>query len=523
MTGGEPDVLLRGLNERLQSGLQPGLALQWTAGAAGPADLAHWAQRPGNDWAAMARQATSAGPGPTPDVVGQAITHGADYLADHRQVLLDALFHPQSWMDDLPSPAADSSAVRWTAWCWAVEALWDAATRQRSALLPADKAFAVPLAARMRFLVLAEPFRQDHLGRVPGTSTGSTRRAARSRGEQRAPEPQWPLRHVFGRDSAADLVGRARQARWTWRDHLNNFQDSPALTAARGRPITRDPMEEELDQLLLADTPASSPLTITTARASGTANNQVRVAVEPGADDLAVQADAIERHLLPRFRLGRVAQLAWPTGRDRWFAGAALAIGIAAMTLAVSGHPREGGWGAIAAYALIVTSGWWAGAQNTTPWMLRWPAAAALGLLALSGFSPTWWRDISPPTLSPGLPWTPAALLTASYGYLVVEASNHGVPRALAPLRSAAVILGGLWHSALVALLGVAVVLPTFAEDGEALHALLDTAAPTELLTLLATATGWCLAAGVFTQILWDDQPITATLAHRRWRTGSTP
>ena len=37
-------------------------------------------------------------------------------------------------------------------------------------------------------------------------------------------------------------------------------------------------------------------------------------------------------------------------------------------------------------------------------------------------------------------------------------------------------------------------------------------------LAILLAATFWCLAAGVFSQILWDDQPITAPLSHRRWR-----
>ncbi|MGV2386263.1 MAG UNVERIFIED_CONTAM: hypothetical protein LOD86_13500, partial [Thermobifida fusca] len=34
----------------------------------------------------------------------------------------------------------------------------------------------------------------------------------------------------------------------------------------------------------------------------------------------------------------------------------------------------------------------------------------------------------------------------------------------------------------------------------------------------LVQATAWCLAAGVFSQILWDDRPITAPLTHTRWR-----
>ena len=37
---------------------------------------------------------------------------------------------------------------------------------------------------------------------------------------------------------------------------------------------------------------------------------------------------------------------------------------------------------------------------------------------------------------------------------------------------------------------------------------------------VLLLATAWCLAVGVFSQILWDDRPITAPLAHLSWRSG---
>jgi hypothetical protein len=37
---------------------------------------------------------------------------------------------------------------------------------------------------------------------------------------------------------------------------------------------------------------------------------------------------------------------------------------------------------------------------------------------------------------------------------------------------------------------------------------------------VLTVATTWSFAAGVVTQILWDDQPLTAPLAHLTWRTG---
>ena len=40
-------------------------------------------------------------------------------------------------------------------------------------------------------------------------------------------------------------------------------------------------------------------------------------------------------------------------------------------------------------------------------------------------------------------------------------------------------------------------------------------------LTVLALAAALCMAVGVFSQILWDDRPITAPLAHLSWRNRS--
>jgi hypothetical protein len=35
---------------------------------------------------------------------------------------------------------------------------------------------------------------------------------------------------------------------------------------------------------------------------------------------------------------------------------------------------------------------------------------------------------------------------------------------------------------------------------------------------MLLLATTWCFAAGVFSQVLWDDKPITAALGRVGWR-----
>jgi hypothetical protein len=35
---------------------------------------------------------------------------------------------------------------------------------------------------------------------------------------------------------------------------------------------------------------------------------------------------------------------------------------------------------------------------------------------------------------------------------------------------------------------------------------------------VICVAASWSFAAGVFLQILWDDQPVTAPLSHVTWR-----
>lgn len=64
-------------------------------------------------------------------------------------------------------------------------------------------------------------------------------------------------------------------------------------------------------------------------------------------------------------------------------------------------------------------------------------------------------------------------------------------------------------HAVLVSAIGLAVVAPEFTgfRPGYRL---------TGLVLILAVT--WCLAVGVFSQILWDDRPITAPLAHMSWR-----
>ena len=86
--------------------------------------------------------------------------------------------------------------------------------------------------------------------------------------------------------------------------------------------------------------------------------------------------------------------------------------------------------------------------------------------------------------------------------------------RGAAPLRSALVVVVGAVHALLVSLIALVVVLPAFVGDGQGLLVWIGIPATATRGVVLALAAAWCLAVGVFSQILWDDRPITA-----RWRT----
>ncbi|OLT29300.1 hypothetical protein BJF83_11965 [Nocardiopsis sp. CNR-923] len=73
-------------------------------------------------------------------------------------------------------------------------------------------------------------------------------------------------------------------------------------------------------------------------------------------------------------------------------------------------------------------------------------------------------------------------------------------------------------HALLIALLGLAWIVPVFSENGHLFRGAW-TLYPDAALAALLQAGAWCLVAGVFSQILWDDRPLTAPLTHAHWRT----
>ena len=373
------------------------------------------------------------------------------------------------------------------------EAAWQLLSSAPAGRLgPAAAALLRPLAARLRFLVLSEPMR--HRGAGPNPLVSSS--------DAEAFGPNGQLEEAFGQWE--ELVGRAQEARRVWLGFLDAYQSHPLLAATRPEDL-----ERELDALTFAH--GRVPLVLSA--------DDLDQPTRPTADDRAVAADLRDRHLLPRFRLAAPTALAIYAAdpaerRGRLMLGLATHAGWLAAAVLVGLRLLPGAaWAAAVTYLLIGIGVVVFGEEWAAPWLLRLPAAAAVGMLVLVSLPPDWWADTDRinPAVALGLP-------AAAWGYLVVEARNHGVAARDALLRSLAVAAVGLVHAGLIAVLGLIVLIPAFAEDGPGLAAVWTRAGPT--YGVLTATTAWCLLVGVFSQILWDDRPITARLAHLSWRTG---
>jgi hypothetical protein len=238
-----------------------------------------------------------------------------------------------------------------------------------------------------------------------------------------------------------------------------------------------------------------------------------------------VAADTLERHLLPRFMLGAawalagaVSGVAGAGARRQWPAAAAVALAVIASVLAVvpagRWHAHAAAASAAAAYGVVLLAAVQRSPLWATPWLLRQPAASAVGLLVLLTLPAEWWSQLGAARLG----WSVPALTVAAFGYLLAEVRNHGVDRPADAIRRAAVVTGmGLAHAWLVSLVGLVLVAPSFVDGGRHLVELWRGSGIVQPVEVLALSTAWCLAAGVFSQILWDDRPITSPLAHLNW------
>jgi hypothetical protein len=433
----------------------------------------------------------------------------AAHLRARRELLLTVLFSPDLLLDRLREADGDAEAVVWLRLCWLAEAAWlcvasgpasggPPAGAQESAddqLAPTDPALLRPVAARLRFLVLSEPLRH----RAEAGSAWLPDEADLERyGDNGLPE--W----AFGEGTWHVLVGRCRDARWEWRRCLDQYESHPLLAQA-----TPAALEAELAALLFARRGCAAPLVVSWAALADPAPMT--------ADDQAVIVETVEGHLLPRFELLAVARLGAqaPTRPERVERRVAAALVLAAVlapvVLAAGGRFRPAAWVAGACYALLGVGALRHGRVWAAQWLLRLPAAAAVGLFVLLSLPPAWWSHPR------ALRQAPAILVAAAYAYLVAEAGNHGVGSWAALRRSAVVAVAGAAHAFLVCLVGLVLVAPSYADSGAGLTSLWERGGG-RAWSVVALAGAWCLAVGVFSQILWDDRPITAPLAHLQWR-----
>lgn len=440
-------------------------------------------------------------------------------LATDRLALLTLLLAPDGILDALPAwlpgrDAAGDDLDRWLGLCWLAEAAWQMLDERLPGpdLAPGDHALLAPLAARLRFVVLTEPMR--HRGDTTSPWTPDTTSTLQH-------GPHGICSRVFGTSSWNAYVGRTRHARRTWRDTLHTYQTHPYLASA-------DPRHLDDDLALLAFTwptatrrhgarPLGPPLVLS-----------VRPLDRPAAvtaEDATTLDDITDRHLLPRFALTPVLALGLhddtTVGRvaRRLAAGAVLGVALAALLVAGLLHLRAAAGLAAACYGLLAAGTVAFGARWAAPWLLRLPAASAVGLLALISFLPGSWVTAPHPA-----PWAATALFLLAAGYLVVETRNHGTTAAQAVRRAGLVLAVGAAHATLVALLGLVSVAPAFLPDGDALGQLWGTPNTAgHEGAILALSAAWCLATGVLSQILWDDHPITAPLAHLSWRSPDPP
>lgn len=176
---------------------------------------------------------------------------------------------------------------------------------------------------------------------------------------------------------------------------------------------------------------------------------------------------------------------------------------------------------------LLVVAAMAADSRAAWPWLLRQPASAAVGLLALAAFGPGWWFTGGVPGGTARAIGVIIGLVGAAFVYLYIEAIGHGVRGRRLARRPPLIGLFGFIHGLLVSLVGLRFLLPVFAAGparGPALSCWYAAGSchgmALPVPALLALAAAWSLAAGVFLQIIWDDQPVTAPLAHVTWRRG---
>ncbi|OLT29299.1 hypothetical protein BJF83_11960 [Nocardiopsis sp. CNR-923] len=399
----------------------------------------------------------AAGAAVTSDDVGRAVDAITRALCEHRPRLLAALYRPLAIIPALTEEQERGVELslyhQWFAWCWTSEAAWRALRSPPAAVpLPltgTEAELLVPLAARHRFLALSEPYRE-------------VRRAA-------GLVPSDAAHDLFGRQPGDVLLNHCRHARWEWAELLGRHESLPVLDGAEPGEI-----EAETD-LLLFECPTDGrdrarghrpspvrlgpPLAVNPHRLSGS-DRRHRYTTE----DVGFASGIIERHLLPRYRVLATAHAALALAEHprlgRLMAAATLCPAVLALagalsspwmrSVPVTGWPTLGTCAAVAglAYAVGLVGLTVHGRSWALPWLLRVPAAAAIGLLMVTTMHPSWWGAAFDPTAmeipgrEPGAdpPLGPMGvalfLAVAAFAYLLANARNTGVGIGAALLRA---------------------------------------------------------------------------------------
>jgi hypothetical protein len=393
MKSPEPDAAgLAELRERLRGGVYAAIA------ASRPADLDFRDDEGLSEWPGEALHAVGSIRGDSWGTGGEPCATIKDLAARMRArppFLAVVLFSPHLVLNRLLESHGSSGkgpVDSWVGMCWTAEAARHAVTGD----LPAGAGYAAgdaellrPLAARLRFLVLSEPSRwraetaSGWWARVPDRIPGGNR----------------VLNRAFGPASWHVLIKRAAEARREWQGFLDAYQSHPLL--ARARP---DQLEPELRALLFRHIhpgPTGRPT-----QPLGLSVTALADSSSLTAEDKAVIADVAERHLLPRFAIPTVACLSLyddNPGRRRWrvLAGIAVVIaGLAAAGCAAGLLVRPAAVAAAVCYLLLCAGVLLLPADWGAMWLLRMPAASAVGIIALVGFLPGGWLGTPPQGLA---------------------------------------------------------------------------------------------------------------------------
>ncbi|HEX6076905.1 MAG TPA: hypothetical protein VFZ32_16805 [Micromonosporaceae bacterium] len=408
----------------------------------------------------------------------------AEALLDNRVDFREFAYAP----DAVVAAAAHKGVYPWATLVELYEAWWRLACDGR---LPSAGTVAHRVAtgylARTRWGLLAVPFVAEPVAR---------------------PDDWERVTDTTGESAARWLAYLARQARSDWLGVLDQIEDLPLLAS-------QVDAEREATELTLI---RLDPNRLT---------NEPASPLDP--DDAEVWRHCVRHHLLPRFGVAAAWRVTGQLTRTwswlRWLPVGLFTVAVVLLIVALFGWPygvtpsniATGlGYAAIAVAATRERASSW-------PWLLRQPASAAIGLLALTTLNPDWWQT------QPDTRWSDTrnaavasvVLALGAAGYLLLEATNHGVRGGALATRVTAVAGIGLAHAALVSAVALTWVVPALAEDGAGVSAW-ATGSPDVLpgWLVLTVAMTWSFAAGVVTQILWDDQPLTAPLAHVTWRTG---